>query len=244
NGSPIKSHFDNYYGTGQSTIDGVLRATSILWAGKNVVVSGYGKCGSGVALRAKGDGANVIVTEVEPVNALKAALDGFRVMPMEDAVKIGDVFITATGMKDVITYSHIENMKEGAIIANTGHYDVEIQVEKLIENAKSIRTVRPNNEEITLNSGKRIYLLARGRLVNLAAAEGHPSEVMDMSFAGQLMALIHLAQRKISGENKVYTLPYEIDQDIAKIKIESMGYAYDKLSEDQVIYLTAYDEGT
>lgn len=244
NDSPIKSHFDNHYGTGQSTLDGILRATSILFAGKTVVIAGYGQCSSGLALRANGMGANVIVTEIEPVKALKAALDGNRVMKMDDAAKIGDVFITATGMKDVITLEHMLTMKEGAIVCNTGHYDVEIQVDKLLAAAKSVRTIRPNNEEITLPNGKKIYLLARGRLVNLASAEGHPSEVMDMSFAGQLMALIYLAQKKIGGENKVYTLPYSIDLDIAKVKLASMGFELDELSEEQQGYLTAYDVGT
>jgi adenosylhomocysteinase len=189
-------------------------------------------------------GANVFVSEVEPVKALKAALDGYNVMPMKEAAKIGDVFITATGMKDVITYEMIETMKDGAILSNTGHYDVEIQVDRLLKNAKSVRTIRENNEEITLSNGNKIYLLARGRLVNLAAAEGHPSEVMDMSFAGQLNALVSLAQNKIGGENKVYTLPYEIDLSIAEVKLEAMGINIDKLSEEQVAYITAYDEGT
>ena len=244
NDSPIKSHFDNYYGTGQSTLDGILRATSILYAGKVVVIAGYGQCGSGLAKKALGLGGNVVVTEVEPVAALKAAMDGFRVMSMDEAAKIGDVFITATGMKDVITLEHMKSMKDGAVISNTGHYDVEIQVDALLNHAKSVREIRDNNEEITMPSGKKLYLLARGRLVNLAAAEGHPSEVMDLSFAGQLMALIQLAQKKIGGENKVYTLPYEIDQRLAEIKLESMGYTYDWLTPEQVEYLTAYDEGT
>ena len=225
-------------------MDGILRATSILYAGKNVVVSGYGKCGSGVAKNAKGLGAHVIVTEVEPVAALKATLDGFQVMKMDDAAKIGDVFITATGMKDVITYEHIETMRDGAVICNTGHYDVEIQVDRLVKNAKSSRQLRPNNEEFMLNNGNRIYLLGKGRLINLASAEGHPSEVMDMSFCGQFMALISLAQKKIGGEKKVYVLPYDIDQEIATIKLESMRFSFDKLSDEQVKYLTAYDEGT
>ena len=244
NDSPIKSHFDNVYGTGQSTLDGILRATSILYAGKNVVIAGYGQCGSGLAKNAKGLGASVIITEVEPVAALKAILDGYRVIPMNDAAKIGDIFITATGMRDVITFEQVETMKEGAIICNTGHYDVEIEVDKLISKAKSVRTIRPNNEEITLESGKKVYLLARGRLVNLAAAEGHPSEVMDMSFSGQLMALIYLAQKKFGDEKKVFTLPYDIDQEIASIKLKSMKFSYDKLSPEQEKYKTAYDEGT
>ncbi|MHA2090135.1 MAG: adenosylhomocysteinase [Candidatus Kariarchaeaceae archaeon] len=244
NDSPIKSHFDNVYGTGQSTLDGILRATSILYAGKNVVIAGYGQCGSGLAKNAKGLGANVIITEVEPVAALKAALDGYRVLPMAEAVKFGDVFITATGMRDVITVDQIQQMKTGAIICNTGHYDVEIQVDQLIQKAESVRLIRANNEEITLPGGNVVYLLARGRLVNLAAAEGHPSEVMDMSFSGQLMALISLADKKIGGENKVYTLPYDIDREIATIKLESMDFIIDSLSQDQEKYKTAYDEGT
>ncbi|MHA2171858.1 MAG: adenosylhomocysteinase [Candidatus Kariarchaeaceae archaeon] len=244
NDSPIKSHFDNVYGTGQSTLDGILRATSILFAGKNVVIAGYGQCGSGLAKNAKGLGANVIITEVEPVAALKAALDGYRVLPMAEAVKFGDVFITATGMRDVITVDQIQQMKTGAIICNTGHYDVEIQVDQLIQKAESVRLIRANNEEIILPGGNIVYLLARGRLVNLAAAEGHPSEVMDMSFSGQLMALIALAEKKIGGENKVYTLPYEIDREIATIKLESMDFIIDSLSQDQEKYKTAYDEGT
>ncbi len=243
NDSPIKSHFDNYYGTGQSTLDGILRATSILYAGKNVVVAGYGQCGSGVARKALGLGASIIITEVEPVAALKAAMDGFRVMPMDEAAKVGDVFVTATGMKDIITYDHVLTMKEGAVIANTGHYDVEIQVDKLLNMAANVRTVRENNEEITLTNGNKVYLIGRGRLVNLAAAEGHPSEVMDMSFCGQINALI-MASKGALKENKVFTLPYEIDLEIAAIKLESMGYTMDKLSDDQVAYLTAYDEGT
>ncbi len=244
NDSPIKSHFDNHYGTGQSSFDGILRATSVLLAGKNIVIAGYGQCGSGLAKRASGAGGNVIVTEVEPVAALKAALDGHRVMPMDEAAKIGDIFVTATGMKDVITYKHIETMKDGAIISNAGHYDVEIAVDELINKAKSVRTVRTNNEEITLQSGKKVYLLAKGRLVNLAAAEGHPPSVMDMSFSGQVMALIYLAKKKIGAEKKVYVLPYEIDQEIASIKLESMGYKIDKLTEEQIRYLNSYDEGT
>jgi adenosylhomocysteinase len=244
NDSPIKSHFDNYYGTGQSTLDGILRATSVLYAGKNLVVAGYGRCGSGVAKKALGLGANVIVTEVEPVAALKAAMDGFRVMKMEEAAKVGDIFITATGMKDIITYEHVETMKEGAVIANTGHYDKEIRVADLYEKALQIREIRQNNEEITLKNGKKVYLIGKGRLVNLAAAEGHPSEVMDLSFAGQINALIYLAQKKIGGENKVYTLPIEIDMELAGVKLKSMDYDLDTLTADQIKYLTDYADGT
>ncbi len=245
NDTPTKWEFDNVYGTGQSTLDGIIRATSILLAGKTVVVAGYGHCGRGVANRAKGLGANVVVTEVDPINALKATLEGFRVMKMNDAAKIGDVFITATGMKDVITLDHLKSMKDGAIVCNTGHYDVEIQVEALLNYAKSVRTIRPNNEEIIMPEGHRIYLLARGRLVNLAAAEGHPSEVMDMSFSGQLLSLISLANRTVgTSGNHVYELPKELDEKIAKLKLKLMGFEIDELTESQKDYLTAYDEGT
>ncbi len=244
NDSPIKSHFDNYYGTGQSTLDGVLRATAILLAGKNVVIAGYGQCGSGLAIRAKGAGANVIVTEVEPVKALQAVMDGYRVMPMSEAAKIGDLFITATGMKDVVTYEHMETMKEGAVVCNTGHYDVEIEVAKLMQNIKSVRTIRENTEEMIMPSGTKIYLLAKGRLVNLAAAEGHSPEIMDLSFAGQLMALISLTEKKFGEENKVSTLPYEIDLELASIKLETMSFSIDTLTAEQEAYKTAYHEGT
>ncbi len=245
NDTPTKWEFDNVYGTGQSTLDGILRATSILLAGKNVVVAGYGHCGRGVANRAKGLGANVIVTEVDPINALKATLEGFRVMKMKDAAKIGDVFITATGMKDVITLEHLKTMKDGAIVCNTGHYDVEIQVDRLLDYASNVRTIRPNNEEITMPEGHRIYLLARGRLVNLAAAEGHPSEVMDMSFSGQLLSLVSLAQGTVGKEgNHVYLLPKELDEQIARLKLELMGFEIDELTPEQEAYLHAYDEGT
>ncbi len=245
NDTPTKWEFDNVYGTGQSTLDGIMRATSILFAGKTVVVAGYGHCGRGVANRAKGLGANVLVTEVDPINALKATLEGFRVMKMDDAAKIGDVFITATGMKDVITLGHLKTMKDGAIVCNTGHYDVEIQVEALLNYAKSVRTIRPNNEEIIMPEGHRIYLLARGRLVNLAAAEGHPSEVMDMSFSGQLLSLISLANGTVGKDgNHVYDLPKELDERIARLKLKLMGFEIDELTDAQKEYLTAYDEGT
>ncbi len=245
NDTPTKWEFDNVYGTGQSTLDGILRATSILLAGKTIVVAGYGHCGRGVANRAKGMGANVIVTEIDPIAALKATLEGFVVQKMETAAKVGDVFVTTTGMKDVITLDHIKTMKDGAILSNTGHYDVEIQVDALLEYATSVKEIRPNNEEIVLPEGHKVYLLARGRLVNLAAAEGHPSEVMDMSFSGQLMSLVSLAQKKIDVTgNHVYTLPDEIDKDIAEYKLVSMGIELDRLSDEQTAYLTAYDEGT
>ena len=244
NDSVIKSHFDNYYGTGQSSLDGILRATSILFAGKIVVVAGYGWCGAGLAIRAKGMGANVIVTEVNYVAALKAAMDGNRVMSMNEAAKVGDVFITVTGMKDVITVEHIKEMKDGAILANSGHYDVEIQIDKLKELAKSVITIRPHNQKIVMPSGKTVFLIGNGRLVNLAAAEGHPSEVMDLSFAGQLFALKFLAEQKFGTEKKVFVLPNTVDQELAQIKLESMGCFIDKLTVSQISYLGSYKEGT
>jgi len=247
NDAETKWDFDNVYGTGQSSIDGILRATSVLLAGKNFVVAGYGHCGSGVAKRAAGMGANVIVTEVKPTAALKAALEGFRVMPMDEAAKIGDIFITATGVKDVIVKRHFEKMKDGAIVCNTGHYDCEINLNDLAKLAKSKRLIRDNNEEYTLKNGKRIYVLAQGRLVNLAAAEGHPSEVMDMSFANQFMSQIRLAELDKKGvrlENTVHEISEEQDQYIASIKLKTLGYKIDKLTKEQIRYISDYSEGT
>jgi len=247
NDAETKWDFDNVYGTGQSTIDGILRATSVLFAGKNVVIAGYGHCGKGVAMRAKGLGANVIITEVKPTAALKAALEGFRVMKMDEAARIGDIFITATGVKDVITERHFRIMKDGAIVCNTGHYDCEIRIPDLEKLTKSKREIRSNNEEYTLKDGRRIYLLAKGRLVNLAAAEGHPSEVMDMSFANQFMSqlkLVELHKKGIRLENKVYDIPEEQDQAIAALKLDTMGYKIDKLTEEQKKYIDDYSAGT
>jgi adenosylhomocysteinase len=247
NDAETKWDFDNVYGTGQSTLDGVLRATSVLLAGKNVVVAGYGHCGRGVAMRAKGLGANVIVTEVKPTAALKATLDGNRVMTMDAAAKVGDVFVTATGVKDVIVKRHFETMKEGAIVANTGHYDCEINLEHLGRIAKSKRTIRDNNEEYVLRNGRRIYVLAQGRLVNLAAAEGHPSEVMDMSFANQFMAQVRLAQLDRKGvrlENTVHDIAPEQDQAIARVKLKTQGIAIDTLTPEQKKYQDDYSAGT
>lgn len=247
NDAETKWDFDNVYGTGQSSIDGILRATSVLLAGKNFVVAGYGHCGKGVAMRAAGMGANVIVTEVKPTAALKAALDGHTVMPMDEAAKIGDIFITATGVKDVITSKHFKVMKDGAIVCNTGHYDCEINIPHLEQLSKSKRTVRPNNEEYTLKNGNRIYLLAKGRLVNLAAAEGHPSEVMDMSFANQFMSQLRLVEYKQKGiklEPQVLEIPEEQDQKIAEIKLKTMGYKIDKLTKEQIKYINDYSAGT
>ncbi|MDH7604442.1 MAG: adenosylhomocysteinase [Melioribacter sp.] len=247
NDAETKWDFDNVYGTGQSSIDGILRATSVLLAGKNFVVAGYGHCGRGVAMRAAGMGANVIITEVKPTAALKAALDGHRVMPMDEAAKIGDIFITATGVKDVITSKHFKVMKDGAIVCNTGHYDCEINIPHLEQLSKSKRTVRPNNEEYILKDGRRIYLLAKGRLVNLAAAEGHPSEVMDMSFANQFMSQLRLVQYQQKGiklEPQVLEIPEEQDQEIAEIKLKTMGYKIDKLTKEQIKYINDYSAGT
>ncbi|HRT99374.1 MAG TPA: adenosylhomocysteinase [Ignavibacteriales bacterium] len=247
NDAETKWDFDNVYGTGQSTIDGILRATSVLVAGKNFVVAGYGHCGRGVAMRAKGVGANVIVTEVKPTAALKATLEGFRVMPMDEAAKIGDIFVTATGIKDVIVKRHFEVMKDGAIVCNTGHYDCEINIKDLEAVSKSKRVIRDDNEEYVLNNGNRIYLLAQGRLVNLAAAEGHPSEVMDMSFANQFMSQIRLAeyhkQNKIPAP-QVLDIPEEQDQEIAMVKLQSQGISIDKLTPEQEAYMKDYLAGT
>ncbi|MBM2840347.1 MAG: ahcY [Bacteroidetes bacterium] len=247
NDAETKWDFDNVYGTGQSTLDGVLRATSVLLAGKNVVVAGFGHCGKGVAIRAKGLGSNVIVTEVKPTAALKATLEGFRVMKMDDAAKVGDIFITATGVKDIIVKRHFQAMKDGAIVCNTGHYDCEINLNHLALLMKSKRTIRSDNEEYVLKDGKRIYVLAQGRLVNLAAAEGHPSEVMDMSFANQFMSQLSLAQLDRKGkrlENKVHDISREQDQEIARVKLKTGGLSIDKLTPEQVKYMDDYSAGT
>jgi len=244
NDAETKSDFDNYYGTGQSTLDGILRATNIIFAGKIVVIAGYGHCGKGLAKNASGLGADIVVTEVDSIQALKAAMDGFRVMKMNDAARIGDVFITATGMKDVLFEKHFKVMKNGAIICNTGHYDVEINIGDLEKLAESKREIRENNEEYILEDGRRIYLLAKGRLVNLSAAEGHPSEVMDMSFANQLLSLIYLTEKGKTLENKVYDIPRKQDETIAKLKLESMDFQIDQLTTEQENYRDAYYEGT
>ena len=244
NDAETKWDFDNVYGTGQSSIDGILRATSVLIAGKKFVVAGYGHCGKGCAMRAKGLGADVIITEVTPTHALKAILEGFRVMPMEQAAAEGDIFITATGMKDVLVKKHFEKMKDGAIVCNTGHYDCEINIEDLDSVCSSSREVRANNEEYRLKTGNRIYLLAKGRLVNLAAAEGHPSEVMDMSFANQFLALKLLHQEGDKFEKKVYELDPEQDQELALLKLRTMGIDIDELTDDQKHYAVDYSAGT
>ena len=248
NDAETKWDFDNVYGTGQSTLDGVLRATSVLFAGKNFVVAGYGHCGRGVAMRAKGMGANVIVTEIKPTAALKATLEGMRVMEMDEAAKVGDIFVTATGVKDVIVGRHFETMKDGAVVSNTGHYDCEINIGHLESlSGGNKRTIRQNNEEYTMPDGRKIYLLAQGRLVNLSAAEGHPSEVMDMSFANQFMSQIRLAELDRSGEeweNRVYDIPEEQDQEIAALKLATMGIDLDELTEEQLEYMHDYAAGT
>jgi adenosylhomocysteinase len=244
NDTPTKRMFDNYYGTGQSTIDGIIRSTNIMLAGKNFVVCGYGYCGSGVAARAEGMGSNVIVTEVDPIRALRAAMDGYRVMPMKEAAKIGDVFLSITGDKDVIRKEHMELMKDGAIVANTGHFNVEINIPDLESLSKSKREIRDFVEEYTLKSGKKIYLLGKGRIINLVAAEGHPSDVMDMSFADQALVAQYLAKNHSKLEAKVYNVPKEIDDRVAQVKLETMGIKIDKLTEAQEKYLTDWQEGT
>ena len=247
NDAETKWDFDNVYGTGQSTLDGILRATSVLLAGKNVVVGGHGHCGSGVAKRAKGMGANTIITEVKPTAALKATLEGHEVLTMDEAAKIGDIFVTATGVKDIIRKNHYESMRDGAIVCNTGHYDAEINIPELEEVAVSKRTIRNNCEEYTLKNGRKIFLLAQGRLVNLAAAEGHPSEVMDMSFANQFMSHLKLVEAHKNGTKlptEVLELPEEQDQFIAMTKLNMMGIAIDELTEDQKAYIDDYNAGT
>jgi len=244
NDAETKWDFDNVYGTGQSSLDGILRATSVLVAGKKFVVAGYGHCGRGVAMRAAGLGAQVIVTEVIPTMALKATLEGLQVMTMDQAAKVGDIFITTTGMKDVIVKKHFEKMKDGAIVCNTGHYDCEVNLVELKSLTKHVREIRHATEEYTLENGRRVYVLAQGRLVNLAAAEGHPSEVMDMSFANQFLALKKLAEEGPGLEKKVYELPVEQDQEIARIKLQTMGLRIDKLTKDQEDYITDYSAGT
>jgi adenosylhomocysteinase len=243
NDAYTKYLFDNRYGTGQSTIDGILRATSVLLAGKNFVVGGYGWCSRGIAMRARGLGSNVIVTEVQPTRALEAVMDGYRVMPMSEAAPIGDIFATATGDINVIRKEHMEKMKDGAIMCNSGHFNVEINIPELESLSKAKRTMRPNMEEYTLKDGRHLYLLAEGRLVNLAAAEGHPSEVMDMSFANQALCSEHIA-KSTKLETKVYTVPKELDEKVAELKLKSMNVAIDELTDEQKKYLSTWEMGT
>jgi adenosylhomocysteinase len=244
NEAKTKHLFDNRYGTGQSTIDGIVRATNLLLAGRRFVIAGYGWVGKGVAMRARGMGAHVIVTEVEPLNALEAHMDGFEVLPMAKAAEIGDVFCTATGDKSVIRREHIEQMKDGAVLSNTGHFNVEIDIPALRQLATETREARAFVEEFTLADGRRIYLLADGRLVNLAAAEGHPAAVMDMSFANQALSTEFAIQNAGSLERKVYAVPDEIDREIARLKLATMGVDIDKLTEEQAKYLASWNEGT
>ncbi|MEE8582330.1 MAG: adenosylhomocysteinase [Dehalococcoidales bacterium] len=244
NDAQTKYLFDNRYGTGQSTIDGITRATNVLWAGKKVVVVGYGWCGHGLALRARGLGAQVIVTEVEPTRALEAVMDGNRVMPMAEAARIGDIFITVTGDKHVIDKSHLELMKDGAIVSNSGHFNVEINIPALEKMARSKRRVRPSVDEYTLTDGRHIFLLGEGRLINLAAAEGHPASVMDMSFADQALSLEHLVKNRGKLKPVVYAVPEDIDKEVARLKLAAMGIAIDSLTPAQKKYLSSWQEGT
>jgi adenosylhomocysteinase len=243
NDAYTKYLFDNRYGTGQSTLDGIIRATNTLMAGKTFVVGGYGWCSRGIAMRAQGMGANVIVTEVKPLRALEAVMNGFRVMPMDKAASIGDIFVTATGDVNVIRKEHMQKMKDGAIIANSGHFNVEISLKDLESLSKAKRTIRPNLEEYTLEDGRKIHLLAEGRLVNLSAAEGHPSEVMDMSFANQALCAEYLA-KTAKLPPKVYNVPAEIDESVSKLKLKSMGVEIDHLTAEQKKYLAAWELGT
>jgi adenosylhomocysteinase len=244
NDAQTKHLFDNRYGTGQSTIDGITRATNILWAGKKVVVCGYGWCGHGVALRAKGLGAHVIVVEVEPVRALEAVMDGFQVMPLLEAAKVGDIFITVTGDKSVIDEAHFKVMKDGAILANSGHFNAEIDIPALEAVSKKKRTIRNYVEEYSLRDGRRLYLLGEGRLINLAAAEGHPASVMDMSFANQALCAEYMVKNRGKLEIKVHPVPEEIDKEVARLKLKAMGVAIDTLTEEQRKYLSSWEEGT
>ena len=244
NEANTKHLFDNRYGTGQSTLDGITRATNVLWAAKQVVVVGYGWCGRGVAMRARGMGAQVIVTEVDALRALEASMDGYRVMPMQEASAIGDIFITLTGDKNVIDRSHMEAMKDGAILANSGHFDSEINLEALAAMAESRRKVRAFVEEFRLGDGRRLFLLGEGRLINLAAAEGHPASVMDMSFANQALSVEHLVRQEKRLSPEVYTVPQEIDDEIARLKLAAMGVHIDELTEEQRAYLSSWEAGT
>jgi adenosylhomocysteinase len=244
NDAQTKYLFDNRYGTGQSTIDGITRATNILWAGKRVVVCGYGWCGRGIAMRARGLGAQVIITEVEPTRALEAVMDGYQVMPLTKAAEIGDVIITVSGDKHVIDESHLKVMKDGAILANSGHFNVEINIPALESLAKSKRRIRPFVDEYALKDGRLIHLLGEGRLINLAAAEGHPASVMDMSFANQALCLAYIVKNRGQLETRVYSVPEEIDKEIARIKLKSMGTEIDTLTPEQKAYLNSWHEGT
>jgi len=244
NDAMTKHFFDNRYGTGQSTVDGIIRATNVLLAGKNFVVAGYGWCGRGLAMRARGMGANVIVTEVDPLPALEAVMDGFRVMPMSEAATIGDIFVTLTGDINVIDKHHFELIKDGAIVANSGHFNVEINIPSLEEMAKEKRHVRPFVEQYILHDDRSVNILGEGRLINLAAAEGHPASVMDMSFANQALSLEYITKNSDALEKKVYSVPDEIDRDIARLKLDAMSVRIDTLTDEQIKYLNSWEEGT
>lgn len=244
NDAMTKHFFDNRYGTGQSTIDGIIRATNILLAGKNFVVAGYGWCGRGLASRARGMGSNVIVTEIDPLKALEAVMDGFRVMTMAEAAKVGDIFCTLTGDINVIDQNHFEVMKDGAIVANSGHFNVEINIPALEKISNDKRLVRPFVDQYTLPDGRRIHILGEGRLINLASAEGHPASVMDMSFANQALSAEYMVKNYKTLAKKVYSVPEEIDHEIARLKLEAMGITIDKLTEQQTNYLNSWQEGT
>jgi adenosylhomocysteinase len=244
NDSKTKHFFDNRYGTGQSTLDGIMRATNVLFSGATVIIAGYGWCGRGVASRAKGLGANVVVTEVDSLKAIEATMDGFQVMPMQKAASIGDIFITLTGDINVLTKQHFAVMKDGAIVANSGHFNVEIDIASLKKMSNKVRTVRTHVEEYTLKSGRRIFLLGEGRLINLAAAEGHPASVMDMSFANQALGAEFMLKKAKTLKNQVYSIPEEIDDSIARLKLESMGVKIDKLTPEQKKYLASWEMGT
>jgi adenosylhomocysteinase len=244
NDAMTKHFFDNRYGTGQSTIDGIIRATNVLLAGKIFVIAGYGWCGRGLAMRARGLGASVVVTEVDPLPALEAVMDGFRVMPMAEAVKIGDIFVTVTGDINVIDEPHFDEMKDGAIVANSGHFNVEINIPALEKMSHEKRLVRPFVEQYELNDGRRINLLGEGRLINLAAAEGHPASVMDMSFANQALSLEYMVKNAEKMEKKVYSVPEYIDKEIARLKLDAMNIQIDTLTAEQLAYLNSWEEGT
>jgi len=244
NDAQTKHFFDNRYGTGQSTLDGVIRATNLLLAGLKIVIAGYGWCGRGVAMRAKGHGADVIITEIDPVKGIEAVMDGFRVLPMADAAKEGDVFITVTGNKNVIRAEHFEHMKSGAVVCNSGHFNVEIDIPALERLSSGKREVRPLVDEYQLKDGRRICLIGEGRLVNLATAEGHPASVMDMSFANQALSAEYLVKHAKDLKPQVYVVPEYLDKEIAKMKLESMGHKLDKLTPEQEHYLASWQEGT
>jgi adenosylhomocysteinase len=244
NDAMTKHFFDNRYGTGQSTIDGIIRATNMLLAGRNFVVAGYGWCGRGLAMRARGMGAIVIVTEVDPLKALEAVMDGYQVMPMSEAAKIGDFFVTLTGDINVIDKKHFELMKDGAIVANSGHFNVEINIPALDEIATAKKLVRPFVEQYDLPDGRRIHILGEGRLINLASAEGHPASVMDMSFANQALSAEYMLRNAANLEKRVYSVPEDIDAEIARLKLSGMGVMIDQLTEEQINYLNSWEEGT